>query len=258
MYDKMRINEGCVGMITSIQNDKVKQWHKLKKKKDRVHEQEFLIEGFHLIEEVHASEWDIAEIILQEGTDAPDFLTNYPVVIVSTAVFHHIAATETPQGIAAIVHMKDQQWGVFKQVLITDALQDPGNLGTMIRTADAAGFDAVILGNNTVDMYNDKVIRSTQGSLFHIPVFQENLMTKILALKEEGFVIWASALSHSSPFTVIKPAEKTALIVGNEGSGIEDKVLELADECVKIPIHGKAESLNASVAAGILMYYIQG
>ncbi|MGY0693128.1 TrmH family RNA methyltransferase [Virgibacillus sp. FSP13] len=245
-------------MITSVQNDKVKLWNKLKKKKDRIQLKTFLIEGFHLVEEVHSSDWEIKEIILQEGIDVPEFAEGYPIVIVSSLVFNHISNTKTPQGIAAVVKMKNYNQEMFEQVLILDAIQDPGNLGTMIRTADAAGFDAVILGDNTVDMYNDKVVRSTQGSLFHIPIFQANLLTKISQLKKDGFTVWASALTNSSSYLEIKPSKKTALIIGNEGSGIHEDVLGLADICVKIPIYGKAESLNASVAAGILMYYIKG
>ncbi|GGB27861.1 putative tRNA/rRNA methyltransferase YsgA [Lentibacillus populi] len=244
-------------MITSIQNDKAKQWHKLKKKKERVRSKTFLIEGFHLIEEAHASNWKIEEFILLEGTDAPGFSTDYPVFIVSPSVFNHISETKTPQGIAAVVRMKASVWESFEKVLLVDAVQDPGNLGTMIRTADAAGFDAVILGENTVDMYNNKVVRSTQGSLFHIPVFQESLLAKIPVLKDEGFTVWASALMNSVPFTAITPDRKVALIIGNEGAGITEEIIHLADHCVKIPIYGKAESLNASVAAGILMYYIK-
>ncbi|WP_106496965.1 TrmH family RNA methyltransferase [Lentibacillus sp. Marseille-P4043] len=244
-------------MITSVQNDKVKLWNKLKRKKDRNQTKTFLIEGFHLVEEVHSSDWEIKEIILQEGIPMPDFAVEYPVAVVSSPVFNHISNTQTPQGIAAVVKMKNYNQEMFEQVLILDAIQDPGNLGTMIRTADAAGFDAVVLGDNTVDMYNDKVVRSTQGSLFHIPIFQTNLLTKIPQLKMDGFTVWASALTNSSSYLEIKPSPKTALIIGNEGSGIHEDVLELADSCVKIPIYGKAESLNASVAAGILMYYIK-
>ncbi|MEW9675465.1 RNA methyltransferase [Lentibacillus sp. L22] len=244
-------------MITSMQNNKVKQWNKLKKRKDRTGTHTFLIEGFHLIEEAHASDWEIVELILQDGIPVPDFLQEYAYYTVSQAVIQQISSTKTPQGIVAVVRMKEYKWGTFEKLLLVDSLQDPGNLGTMIRTADAAGFDAVILGDNTVDVYNEKVIRSTQGSIFHIPIFQENLVTKIPSLKREGFAIWASALTNASIYSELSPQPKTALIVGNEGAGISENVLNLADDVVKIPIYGKAESLNASIAAGILMYYLQ-
>ncbi|WP_188453459.1 TrmH family RNA methyltransferase [Virgibacillus oceani] len=242
-------------MIISVQNEKVKSWNKLKKKKDRMHSKTFLIEGFHLIEEVHTSNWTINEIILQENIDAPEYSKIYPVTIVSANVFKNISNTKSPQGIAAIVQVNQMEWKDFQNVLLVDALQDPGNLGTIIRTAVAAGFDAVILGENTVDMYNDKVIRSTQGTLFHIPVFQEDLLKKIPELKRDGFTICASALKNATFFQEANTEGKIALIVGNEGAGINNKILEMADTVVKIPIKGKAESLNVSVAAGILMYH---
>src|SRR5699024_7380004 len=156
------------------------------------------------------------------------------------------------------VQMKTHRWGAFQNLLVVDSLQDPGNLGTMIRTADAAGFEAVILGDGSVDLYNEKVIRATQGSIFHIPVFQFDLITNIPVLKQEGFRIWASALSGATSYNVLTPAEKNALVIGNEGAGVSDEVLLLADYQVKIPIYGKAESLNAGIAAGILMYYMAG
>ncbi|WP_099158711.1 TrmH family RNA methyltransferase [Virgibacillus ndiopensis] len=243
-------------MITSVQNEKVKSWNKLKKKKDRLYTGTFLIEGFHLIEEVHTSNWNINEIILQEGIDAPDYSKHYPVTVVSTNVFKNISNTRSPQGIAAIVQVKQMKWKDFQNVLLVDALQDPGNLGTIIRTAVAAGFDAIILGENTVDMYNDKVIRSTQGTLFHIPIFQEDLLKKIPELKCDGFTICASALKDATLFSEAVIDGKIALIVGNEGAGISEEILALADTVMKIPIKGKAESLNVSVAAGILMYHL--
>ncbi|MEN1968276.1 RNA methyltransferase [Lentibacillus sp. N15] len=245
-------------MITSIHNDKVKQWNKLRKKKSRVETHAFLVEGFHLIEEACASDWELAELIIQDGITVPDVAKGYPYSLVSSAVMNHISSTKTPQGIAAVVKMKEHEAGIFEKLLLVDSLQDPGNLGTMIRTADAAGFDAVILGNNTVDVYNEKVIRSTQGSIFHMPIFQADLMTKIPDLQEEGFTVWASALSKATVYTELTPSNKIALIVGNEGAGISEDVLQLADFRVTIPIYGKAESLNASIAAGIFMYYLQG
>lgn len=153
--------------------------------------------------------------------------------------------------------MKQPEKTTCNAVLLIDSIQDPGNLGTIIRTADAAGFDAVMLGDNTVDMYNDKVIRSTQGSLFHLPISHVNMENGIPHLKAEGFTVWASSLADALPFEEVEVRGKTALIVGNEGAGIRDEIVQLADSVVKIPIHGKAESLNVSVAAGILMYYIK-
>src|SRR5699024_7511376 len=136
-------------------------------------------------------------------------------------------------------------------------IQDPGNLGTIIRTADAAGFSNIILGRGTVDLYNDKVIRATQGSLFHIPIVQKDLTESIPRLKESGFSVLATTLQRAKNYRDIEPSEKTAIILGNEGSGVDETLINMADELVKIPIYGKAESLNVGIAAGILMYYIR-
>src|SRR5690625_734014 len=141
--------------------------------------------------------------------------------------------------------------------VLVDSIQDPGNLGTIIRTADAAGFTKVVLGNGTVDMYNDKVIRASQGSIFHIPVVSKDLREEITILQSKNILVLASALEHAISYESVQVTGKSALIVGNEGSGIKKELLEVADKIVKIPIYGKAESLNVSVAAGILMYYMR-
>lgn len=248
---------GMKMMITSVQNNKVKQWNKLHSRKGRIKSGFFFIEGFHLIEEVHNSDWEITEIIVQDGIDYPEWCSESPVTMVSENVFKNIASTNTPQGIAAVVKMNQTEMGIGDSVLLVDAIQDPGNLGTIIRTADAAGVESIMLGENTVDMYNDKVIRATQGSLFHLPISHVSIPDEIPRLKKSGFQILASALNGAVPYNEIEIGKKTALIVGNEGAGINDEIIALADSAIKIPIHGKAESLNVSVAAGILMYYIK-
>ncbi|ASN05049.1 TrmH family RNA methyltransferase [Virgibacillus necropolis] len=245
-------------MITSIQNAQVKNWAKLKMKKFRVKAGLFLVEGEHLVAEVHNSDWQMAEIIVQDGTMVPDFANQYLTTIVANNVFQHITDTKTPQGIAGIVKVKEPNWVDVKTALLLDSIQDPGNLGTMIRTADAVGFDAVIIGDHSVDLYNNKTIRSTQGSLFHIPVFHENLALKIPSLQEEGFTVWATSLENAQPYKKAIVDNKMGLLVGNEGNGVDQSLIDLADYNVNIPIHGKAESLNVSVAAGILMYHISG
>ncbi|SFD59552.1 RNA methyltransferase, TrmH family [Lentibacillus persicus] len=241
-------------MITSLQNEKVKQWTKLQKRKDRNKFGKFLIEGFHLIEEAYQSGWRINEIIIEDDVHKPSWFSQYPIINVNKKVMQHITMTETPQGVAAIVEMKELQIDREAKMLLIDAIQDPGNLGTIIRTADAAGFDAVITGSGTVDLYNDKVIRATQGSLFHIPVLSANLVEKIPELQADGFTVLASALENACSFKAVRVPDKIALILGNEGAGVREEIIRQADNSVKIPIYGKAESLNVSIAAGILMY----
>lgn len=244
-------------MISSVQNDKVKAWRKLKKRKERTHSKTFLIEGFHLLEEAVKSEWKINEIIVQDNLEFPDWFGDYLITEVSDNVFEHISQTKSPQGVAAVIEMNPSVNRTGNFILLIDSVQDPGNLGTIIRTADAAGFDGIVLGSGTVDLFNDKVIRSTQGSLFHIPIYHANLFEEMNILKGNGFKIWATALANAQKYSDVKVAEKVAIIVGNEGAGVQQEILELADTIVNIPIHGKAESLNVSIAAGILMYYVK-
>nr|WP_077621297.1 RNA methyltransferase [Sediminibacillus massiliensis] len=243
-------------MITSVQNNKVKQWNKLKKRKERYKSKSFLVEGYHLVEEAYRSNWEIEELILNENTSVPEWGRGFPCTIVSEHVFKTVTDTKTPQGIAAEIKMKQPKLDQFRKILLIDSVQDPGNLGTMIRTADAAGFEGVVLGTGTVDLYNDKVIRATQGSMFHVPVLEKDLIEMMEELKDQDYEIWASALTNSEVYTDCEVPEKVALIMGNEGAGIDAEILERATRNIKIPIYGAAESLNVSVAAGVLMYHI--
>ena len=241
-------------LITSIQNEQVKNWRKLHTKKYRNQMQSFLIEGFHLIEEAYINDWHIETIIVQEAIEIPNAWTDVHVVSVSKEVFASISQTQTPQGVAAVVKMKMIEKRSSGPVLLLDSLQDPGNVGTVIRTADAVGASAIYVSKGTVDLYNDKVIRATQGSIFHIRVEQGDIKEMITSLKHDGYTIWASALQEAVALPHVQFTQKNALIVGNEGSGIQDEILALANESVKIPIYGQAESLNVSVATGILLY----
>lgn len=256
MYDRDKISLGMIYVITSLQNNQVKHWRKLHTRKYRNKTNSFLIEGFHLLEEARKSNWQIDTVIVKEDTSFPSWVEEYELVYVSDKVFKEITQTESPQGIIAEVKMKTIPRNNEKSILLIDAVQDPGNLGTMIRTADAAGFSAIGLGVGTVDPFNEKVIRASQGSLFHIPIYQTNLIDEIKKLKEANFSIFASALEGAKNYLDVEVPEKVALIVGNEGAGINQEILALADKIVIIPIYGRAESLNVSVAAGILMYHI--
>ncbi|GAB2570072.1 TrmH family RNA methyltransferase [Gracilibacillus alcaliphilus] len=241
-------------MLTSVKNEKVKNWRKLHKKKTRDQAQAFLIEGFHLIEEAHCSNWEILEIIYQADVEVNEEWLCYPHYQVSDHVMEAISETKAPQGIMAVVAKKDASNLEVKRALLVDQVQDPGNLGTMIRTADAAGFDTVILGNGTVDLFNDKVIRSTQGSLFHLQITEADLLAEVTRLKQAGVAIWSTGLDNARYYHDIPIPDKLAIIVGNEGAGVSPQLMELADQHIKIPIYGQAESLNVSIAAAILMY----
>ncbi|WP_369813787.1 TrmH family RNA methyltransferase [Halolactibacillus sp. JCM 19043] len=156
-----------------------------------------------------------------------------------------------------MVNIRTYQTDQFKKILVLDNVQDPGNVGTMIRTADAFNYDGVILGKGTVDLFNDKVIRATQGSLFHLPVVKADLQTLLPDLQARGVRLIASTLEEAVPLEEVTVPDSCAVIVGNEGSGVASDIQELSDLKVKISINGRAESLNVGVAAGILLYYFQ-
>ncbi|WP_440896051.1 TrmH family RNA methyltransferase [Amphibacillus sp. Q70] len=244
-------------MITSVKNQSIKNWAKLTQRKYRLEQGLFIIEGEHLVEEALTSDWEIETVIIEAGFEPPFDLSSQKIEFVSHNVLAHLAQTKSPQGILAIVKIKETGRYLTNRLLLLDSIQDPGNVGTMIRTADAAGFDAVILGDGTVDLYNDKLIRSSQGSIFHLPIVQSDLSTEITRLKNDGVVICASTLEQAVPINTIGSSDKMALMVGNEGSGIHSELLKQADVLAHIPIYGQAESLNVSVAAGIMMYHIQ-
>ncbi|WP_078555436.1 TrmH family RNA methyltransferase [Bacillus alkalicellulosilyticus] len=248
--------------IESTSNQKVKQWKKLHTKKEREKTGLFIIEGVHLIEEALKSDLEIDTILADENfVFPPEWQAhNLDITYVTNAVLKEVSETLTPQGIIAVCRQLetadvDIQGGKY---LLIDGVQDPGNVGTMIRTADAAGLTAVILGEGTVDVYNSKVIRATQGSLFHIPVYKGVLPEWIAACKQNNVPVFGTALEHASTYTAIEPQTDFALIVGNEGEGVSRGILEQTDQNLYVPLFGKAESLNVGVATGILLYYLRG
>lgn len=246
--------------IESKQNALVKHWKKLvSTKKERDKTGEYIVEGFHLVEEALKNKEQIIQIIKREDVDLPLrwSLDDVQLVEVTEAVAKEIAETETSQGIFAHCKQRDiSEAEKFKwtKLLLIDSVQDPGNIGTMVRTADAAGIDAVILGKGCADLYNPKTLRSAQGSHFHLPVLRGNLLDWIEALKERQIPIYGTALENAVDYRNLDKHEKFALIVGNEGSGVQPELLEKTDQNVIIPIYGQAESLNVAVATGILLY----
>jgi TrmH family RNA methyltransferase len=170
----------------------------------------------------------------------------------------------SPQGVAMVVKKTNLRplEEVIEQsqcVILVDQVQDPGNLGTIIRTADAAGVGGVILGKGTVDPFSGKVLRSTQGSIFHLPVYEQELNHLIPTLQERGWFVYGTSLQGAIDYREIQVQEKqkVALLVGNEGEGVAQDLLNMVNQKTKIPIWGKAESLNVATATGILVYHIQ-
>lgn len=249
--------------ITSKDNSSIKEVRKLKEKKYRNSNKKFLVEGFRFVEEAIKSNFYIEELFIAEEALEKFYGYNFQynikrytkVYILEDRLFKIISNTENPQGILAIARYKDTEIkdkdGFY---ILADKVQDPGNMGTIIRSAHAAGASGVILTKGTVDVYNDKTLRSTMGSIFHIPVIEDDDLSIIKTLKANGFKLLISSLEDSRNFYDINLNGNIIICVGNEGRGVSSEILELSDEKFKIPMPGEAESLNVAVAASIMMF----
>ncbi|WP_129595997.1 23S rRNA (guanosine(2251)-2'-O)-methyltransferase RlmB [Anaerophilus nitritogenes] len=255
--------------ITSEDNGIIKTVKQLEKRRYRQKSKQYMIEGIRIIKDAIENEKSLEYIIfceeLYKNKDADEIIEillhkGIKVYQVPTSLFIKLADTQTPQGILGILSMEDYQIEeIFKTsnglFLVLDRIQDPGNLGTMIRTADAAGFDAVVLSKGCVDLYNLKTIRSTMGSIFHMPIIHMEETIGILELlREQNIHIITTSLDTKYYYDEIDYTKKVAIVIGNEGNGVEKEVIDLSDSVVKIPMIGCAESLNASVASSIVMY----
>ena len=246
-------------IIRSHQNAMVKNYQKLQTSKGRKKDEAYMIEGEHLVEEAIQSNIQIQRLVVSEEQVQlyESWIQKYPTMIVSKEVFEKLSMTQTNQGILAIVPLEKKTLVEVPKgrYLIVDAVQDPGNLGTIIRTADAAGFDAVVLGEGCVDLYNDKVVRSMQGSQFHVAIYHENLMDVYGKLKENDIPIAVTALHRDAKdFQWLAGRDSVAIVVGNEGNGVRQELIDSADHVIQIPMFGQAESLNVAIATGVLMY----
>ena len=242
-------------IITSKANSVVKNAKKLHQKKYR--KSAYLIEGWHLFEEAVQAGVTIEKIFALKSYR--DQLAAFPQTIwVSEEILLDLADSQTPQGIVAIVQkeevdLPDLHQGKF---LFLEDVQDPGNVGTMIRTADAAGFTGVIVSDKSADIYSLKTLRSMQGSHFHLPIYRLPLATFVEEAKKSNLPILATTLSRDSKdYRELSSLENFVLVMGNEGQGISSVMAESADQLVHIGMKGRAESLNVAVAAGILMFY---
>lgn len=246
--------------IESAQNQQFKKWKKLHMTKWREKTSEYLIEGPHLLLEALKTKGQLTAIIYDEGFVKPESwdIGEGDEYVVDPNLFNELSQTETSQGVLAVCRSFATELPVNKgRYLLVDSVQDPGNLGTIIRTADACGMDGVFLGTGCVDLYNNKVLRSAQGSHFHLPIVHGDLIQAIHELRASGVPVFGTSLqgeplenSHRSP-------SNFALLIGNEGNGVHSNLLALSDINVKIPIYGEAESINVAVAAGILMYQLR-
>lgn len=249
--------------ISSKDNDIIKEVKKLKGKKYRMQNQKFIAEGFRLCSEALLSDFSVPYVFISEECKnkwesfaMKDKLQDITKVFeVPYTILKSICSTDTPQGIAAIVDIRRNDV-VFKDGLyvLADKIQDPGNMGTIIRTAHAAGALGVLMTKGTVDIYNEKTLRSTMGSIFHIPVTEDYDLENLNKLKKNNFKLVVSSLIAEKNFYDINLKNKIIIAVGNEGSGISREIYDAADITAKIPMAGGAESLNAAVAASVMIY----
>ena len=238
-------------LITSLNNEHIKEILKLKEKKYRDLSDTFLVEGRHLVLEAHR-EKKIVELILEQDELFPlDVNTLY----VSSNVMNKLSNLKTPSNVMAVVEKLDEK-PIGEKILILDNVQDPGNLGTIIRSAVAFNFDTIVLSPKTVDLYNPKVVRSTQGMMFHTNIIIREPVSFINELKNEGYKIVGTKVTNGTDVRESKTYSHFALIIGNEGKGMSEELSELCDEYLYIKMNDQCESLNAAVAASILMYEI--
>ena len=249
--------------IESKDNNLYKETKKLKERKGRNKSSKYIIEGFRLVQEAFKAKADIEYLFISERNieKLNEYILNYinkdtKIFKIREELIKELCYTEKPQGIVAVVKMKKYEIndsGTF--YLLCDKVQDPGNLGTIIRTAHAAGVDGIILTKGTVDIYNDKTIRSTMGSIFYMPVITDDENNSIVKkLINYGFSLLATSLQGNKDFFKEDLSGKIIISVGNEGNGVSKEIYDLADKKVKIPMPGGAESLNVSIAASIIIY----
>lgn len=236
--------------ITSLTNPKYKQWLKYHQKKYRNQDQKFLIEGKHLIEEAHKAHL-IECIIILEGSINP--FCEYPTYEIPNKLMEKLTMHVSNETIMAVCHYFDASIVKKDKLIILDNVQDPGNIGTIIRSAYSFGYDGIILSENSCDIYNDKLIRSTKGSIFHIPVIQTNIHDFIDTLNNENYHLYATTLENSTPLKQVTPQYPLAIILGNEGNGISKEIIAKCTDNITIEMNN-FESLNVAIAASICMY----
>ncbi len=254
-------------MITSTSNAQVKNIINLMtKSRYRNKQQAYVVEGIRMFMEVPREKltgvYIAADSPAMKDEQVQKRLKNLQYEVLSDSVFKSISGTVTPQGILAVVKMQEYKLdSIINEhknnalYLVLEDLQDPGNLGTIMRTAEATGVSAIIMSKNTVDIYNPKVIRSTMGTIFRVPfVYEENILETTSYMKKCGIHMVAARLDGDKWYDEIDCKNNIAFMIGNEGNGLSNELSGLADELMKIPMEGKVESLNAAVASSILMY----
>lgn len=249
--------------ITSKDNPLYKAACRLTRKKYRDETGMYLIEGVKPLEDALQLGIGIRNIFIREDRDVPETFPAEKSSLLDRGLFEKLSATETSQGVIATADKNIADISCFSgrmenssgNVAILDRLQDPGNVGTIIRTAEAAGYRAVIVMSGTADVYSSKVVRAAAGSLFRMQLFSSSdIHETVRILKDSGKCIVSADLDTDALYNSVDLSENIALVIGNEGQGVSRGFLEASDIKVRIPMEGSIESLNAAVAAGILMY----
>ncbi len=252
-------------MITSTSNPQIKRLLQLQKKsKARNEEGVFLAEGLRMFSEVPKE--SVEKVYISESLynrkKLEQNLADFDVEILSDHVFEHASDTKTPQGILCVVRQKKYDAEKLLEIknphfIVLDNLQDPGNLGTIVRTAEGAGVDAVFLSRESVDIYNPKTIRSTMGSIYRMPIiYIEDILDLLEKFREKSIKSYAAHLEGRNFYDEEDYRSGTAILIGNEGNGLREEVAKAADVWVQIPMKGQVESLNAAIAASVFMFEV--
>lgn len=235
-------------MIESVNNERVKYFSKLNDKKYQNLEGKFLVEGEHLVEEAYKGS-KLLEVIVLEGNEF-----DYPCsTLVCENVMKKISTLTNVPKIIGVVEKLDEE-EIKGTVLLLDRISDPGNLGTIIRSAVAFNIDTIVLGSGSVSLYNNKVVRATEGLMFHINIIEYSLIDLIPKLKRDGYKVYSTNVLKGKVLGDVKFDAKTAIVMGNEGSGVSSEVNNLCDEYLYIKMNSTCESLNVGVATSIILY----
>ncbi|MCI6265716.1 MAG: RNA methyltransferase [Erysipelotrichaceae bacterium] len=239
-------------LITSVHNEHIKELTRLKEKKYRDQSNTFLVETKHLVLEAFKAGL-IKELILEQNEIFP---LDVPTLYVSKEVLKKLSSMDSPSRVMAVVNKRKDEEKFGEKILILDRIQDPGNLGTIIRSAVAFNIDTIVCSPDTVDFYSPKVVRASQGMMFHIPILVKNTEKLIHELKNQDYKIVGTKVTNGHDVREASIYSHFALVIGNEGQGISRNIEELCDEYLYIKMNENCESLNASVAASILLYEI--
>lgn len=250
--------------ILSVHNNRVKQWVALQDRKHRDRENKYIIEGVHLVQEALMYSVPMETLIFSLERGLPEDISLHvplglELIGVSEAVLVKICDTVSPQAVVAVVQKsKIDAEGILNYhrslVMVIDGIQDPGNLGTIIRSADAVGASAVLLGRGTVDLYNAKTIRATMGSIYHLPIAECDLLTILPIAKLQDVQVVSTRLEQAVSCYDADFTRDTWIVVGNEGQGVSARIAQYADQFLNIPMPGKAESLNVAMASTVLLF----